>query len=308
MAFVVETSPSQKSSCRTSWLMKQVVIALIPVVAVSVYFFRVKALLLIGVCVLSCLLSEYLVFKLQGKPCSLRDYSALVTGLLLALILPPSVSLGTAFLGGVVAIVIGKQVFGGLGKNIFNPALTARAFLMAAFPVMLTTWVRPFSLDAVTEATPLALWKFNQTMTSLRPLVLGNVSGSLGETSGLAIMLAGIYLIVRKVADWRAPLAMLSGTVFLTLLLKFTGSDSGSVLFHIFSGGFLLGLVFMVTDPVTTPVTKKGRLLFGFLTGLLIVVIRQWAGLPEGVMYSILFMNACVPLINKVTRPKPFGH
>ncbi len=308
MRFIVETSPHQKSQRDTSWIMKQVVIALIPVVAASVYFFRFKAISLITVCVLGCMLSEYLFLKAQGKASVLKDYSALVTGVLLALILPPSIPLWVAFVGSIVAIVVGKQVFGGLGNNIFNPALTARAFLMAAFPVMLTTWIEPISLDAVTQATPLALWKFNNTIVSLRPLFMGNISGSLGETSGLAIIIGGLYMIVRKIADWRAPLGMLVGGVVFSGIFYLIDSSNGSIIFHLLSGGFLLGMFFMVTDPVTSPVTKKGRIIFGLLIGLLVMVIRKWAGLPEGVMYSILFMNACVPLINKLTRPKTFGH
>lgn len=308
MSLIVETNPHQKSKHDTSWIMKQVVIALIPAVIASVIFFKLKAVLLIFVCVLSCLLSEYLFCKAQGKKSELKDNSALVTGLLLALVLPPSVPLWIAFVGGVVSIVIGKQVFGGLGNNIFNPALTGRAFLMAAFPVALTRWIEPFTLDAVTQATPLSLWKFNNTVTSLKNLFLGNVSGSLGETSGLALILGGLYLIFRKVADWRAPLGMGVGAALLSGIFYAINPVSGSVIFHFLAGGFLLGMFFMVTDPVTTPVTKKGRMIFGFLVGVLVIVIRKWAGLPEGVMYSILFMNACVPLINKITKPRTFGH
>jgi electron transport complex protein RnfD len=307
MRLLVEISPHVKQPYDTSWVMKQVLIALLPAVIASIIFFKLKAVLLISVCVLGCVLSEAVSCRLRGKPSTLKDYSSVVTGLLLALILPPGLPLWAAFLGSVVAIMVGKQIFGGLGQNIFNPALVARAFLMAAFPVMLTTWVKPFSLEAVSGATPLAVWKFSQEFVSLDRLFLGSVAGSLGETSAIALGLGGVYLIARGAADFMAPLGVGIGIAFLSGIFYLIDPSSGSVLFHLLSGGVMLGMFFMVTDPVTTPVTKLGRIIFGLCVGLIVVAIRKWAGLPEGVMYSILFMNSFVPLINKLTRPKSFG-
>jgi len=307
MKVIVEISPHVKERRDTAWLMKQVVVALLPAIAASLYFFRIKALLLLVVCIVTSLVTEEAVMRLRRKPSTLGDYSALVTGILLALILPPSLPLWVAFLGAVVAIGVAKHIFGGLGQNIFNPALVGRAFLIAAFPVILTTWVEPFGLGAVSQATPLALWKFNHQFVGVGKLFMGNIPGSLGETSALALIVGGVYLFVRRVADWRAPLGMLCGMFIFTSAFYLINPANGSIVFHLCSGGAMLGMFFMVTDPVTTPVTKKGRLVFGFSVGILVIIIRMWAGLPEGVTYSILFMNAFVPLINKFTKEKGFG-
>jgi electron transport complex protein RnfD len=226
---------------------------------------------------------------------------------LLALILPPSLPLGMAFLGAVVAISLGKHIFGGLGSNIFNPALLGRAFLMAAFPVKLTNYIEPFKADAVTSATPLTLWKFDHIFVSLKSLFLGTTSGSLGETSSLFLLLGGIYILLRKAADWRIPLSILSTVAVYSGILYFINPSYGTVLFHLFSGGIMIGAFFMATDPVTSPVTKKGRYIFGILIGVMVITIRIWGGLPEGVMYSILFANALTPLINQVTKQRSFG-
>ncbi len=224
------------------------------------------------------------------------------------MILPPGVPLGTAALGAVIAIALGKQIFGGLGYNIFNPALVGRAFLMASFPVLLTTWVKPFSLDAVTKATPLGLMKFQGTATPLLNLFLGQTAGSLGETSAVAILLGGAFLIWKGYIDWRIP-AGYAFTVFLLgeFIHLINPAKFPSPFFQVLAGGLLLGAFFMATDPVTTPVTIKGRWIFGIGSGVLLIGIRIWGGLPEGVMYSILLMNMTVPLINRYTRPKPFG-
>ena len=307
MKLIVEVSPHKKADYDISWLMKQVLIGLAPVILTSIIFFRIRAVFLIISCLSGAVISEGVWMRLRKRPSSLGDYSAVITGILLALVLPPRLPLWAGFLGGVVSIILGKQVFGGLGQNIFNPALVGRAFLMAAFPVMLTSWVEPFSLDAVTKATPLALWKFSKEFTPLKDLFLGNVAGSLGETSSLAIILGGGYLIIRKIADWRAPLGMFLGMSILSGIFYLVNPLRGSILFHLFSGGALLGMFFMVTDPVTTPFSKLGRFLFGLFCGFLVIILRNFSGLPEGVMYSILIMNSFTPLINKLTKPKPSG-
>ncbi|MCD6583649.1 MAG: RnfABCDGE type electron transport complex subunit D [Candidatus Omnitrophica bacterium] len=308
MELIVSVAPHQRSKVSIHWAMRQVITALIPAILASIILFREKALFLILNCSLSCLLTEEIILRIRRKPSQAKNCSAVLTGILLALILPPSTKWYAATLGSVFAIFIGKQVFGGLGQNIFNPALIGRAFLVAAYPKMMTTWISPFTLDAITKATPLALRKFDQILTPLKDLFIGTVPGSLGETSALALIIGGIYLLIRKVIDWRIPLTLLLTTVIISSIFYFIQPLNGSPLFHIFSGGLLLGAFFMATDPVTTPVTKKGRYIFGVGCGILIMIIRYFSGLPEGVMYSIIFMNALVPLINRYTIPKPFGY
>jgi len=290
--------------------MSQVIIGLLPATAASVYFFGVKAIWLISNCVISAILTESIILKIRKKPQSLGDYSAVLTGLLLALILPPSTKWYAASLGSMVAIGVGKQIFGGLGSNIFNPALVGRAFLMAAYPKMLTTFDAPritntvsTTVDAISSATPLALQKFSHTTTDIYELFIGRVAGSLGETSAICLLAGGAYILIRGIADWRIPLSLLATTAIIALF----NPDKGSVLFHLFSGGLLIGALFMATDPVTTPVTTKGRYIFGIGCALLIMILRYFSGLPEGVMYSILFMNAFVPLINRYTIPRRYG-
>ena len=307
MSLIIANPPHLKSSVNTPWLMKQVIAALLPATAASMYFFGPRAALLIANCVLSAIITERAVLFLRKKPRTLGDCSAALTGLLLALILPPSTSWYGATIGSIVAIAIGKHLFGGLGANIFNPALIGRAFLCAAYPKMLTTFIKPSSINAITSATPLSLQKFSQTMTSIPALFFGRISGSMGETSAVCLIIGGLYLLIRKIADWRTPLSLLLTTTVISFIFYLINPCWGSVLFHLFGGGLLIGAFFMATDPVTTPTTKKGRYIFGLGCGMLIMIIRYFSGLPEGVMYSILFMNALTPLINRYTKPKRFG-
>ncbi|MDP8290501.1 MAG: RnfABCDGE type electron transport complex subunit D [Candidatus Susulua stagnicola] len=307
MSLIISSPPHLKSRLSTSYLMKQVMIALLPAVIASIYFFGIRAVLLIANCTFTALITERIILLLRKKPSTLNDYSAAVTGLLLALTLPPSVTWYAASLGSIVAISIGKHIFGGLGANIFNPALIGRAFLMAAYPKMLTTFIKPNSVDAISSATPLILRKFSQVITPNSSLFFGKVSGSLGETSAICLIIGGLYLLIRKVAGWRIPLSLLLTTTISSIILYLINPSWGSIWFHLFSGGLLLGAFFMATDPVTTPTTKKGRYIFGIGCGILIMIIRYFGGLPEGVMYSILFMNALTPLINRYTKPRRFG-
>ncbi|MBU2265725.1 MAG: RnfABCDGE type electron transport complex subunit D, partial [Candidatus Omnitrophica bacterium] len=267
MSLKVTSSPHIFSSVNTRQLMFGVLIGLIPVAFASLYFFGIRALTLILNCLITSLISERIISWLRKKPSTLSDGSAVVTGLLLALILPPSTAWYAATLGSVFAIFIGKHIFGGLGANIFNPALIARAFLMAAYPKMLTTFIKPRTIDAVTSATPLVLKKFSQTSTGIRDLFLGNVSGSLGETSALCILIGSVYLLARKIIDWRIPLSLILTVAVISGTGVLLDPAKGSVLFHLLSGGVLLGAFFMATDPVTTPVTKKGRYIFGIACG-----------------------------------------
>lgn len=305
---IISSSPHISDELTTPRIMWAVVLALIPVVISSAIFFKFLAVRIIITCTATCVAAEAIIQKLRKKRITINDGSAVVTGILLAAVLPPSLPLWAAAVGGVVAIGLGKQLFGGLGYNIFNPALLGRAFLMAAFPTMLTKWTNPLTLDAVTSATPLGLMKFEHIQTPCIDLFLGNVAGSLGETSALAILVGGSYLFVTRYADWRIPLGFIVSASLLGGILNAANpAVYPSALFHILSGGMLIGAIFMATDPVTSPVTKKGRWIFGIGCGILTIVIRTWSGLPEGVMYSILIMNGLTPLVNRYTRPKRFG-
>ncbi|TDQ00131.1 electron transport complex protein RnfD [Halanaerobium saccharolyticum] len=294
---IVTSSPHVRSQDSVKKIMWSVVLALLPAVFAAVYFFKARALSVILAAVVGAVLTEYIFQRVRNKKIMIKDGSAVVTGLLLALTLPPSIPLWTAFFGSVVAIGLGKQVFGGIGQNPFNPALVGRAFLTASYPVLMTTW----TVDGVSSATPLSQMKMEGIATDTWNLFVGQIGGSLGETSALALLLGFSYLLYKGYVNWRIPLAMV-GTVFLGTFAF--GSDP---IFHLFAGGLMLGALFMATDMVSSPTTKLGRWIFGLGAGLLVVIIRLWAGYPEGVMYSILLMNTAVPLINRYTRPRSLG-
>jgi len=320
----ITTAPFLHRGLSTRRVMYEVLASLVPVVAAAVYFFGIVALLLVAAASAGALAVEW-ALEPRGRE-TIADGSALLTGVLLALTLPPSIPLWMAFLGGAIAIGLGKTIWGGLGHNLFNPALVGRAFLQAAFPTAMTTWaapgqgfaaLRPATLawplmkpaaDVVTTATPLGLAKFEGRFTDLGPLLTGATAGSLGETAGLLLIACGLWLALRRVFDWRLPVStLLSVALFSGALRVFGGPDYPGPLFMIGSGGLLLGAVYMVTDPVTTPLTPRGSWIFGLGCGFLIVLIRVFGGLPEGVMYAILLMNAVTPLINLGTQPRVFG-
>jgi len=294
---IVTSSPHVRAQDSVPKIMWSVVIALLPAVFAAVYFFQARAISVVLTAVAGAVLTEYIFQKIRNKKIMIKDGSAVVTGLLLALTLPPSIPLWTAFFGAVVAIGLGKQVFGGIGQNPFNPALVGRAFLTASYPVLMTTW----TVDGVSSATPLSQMKMDGIATDTWNLFVGQIGGSLGETSALALLLGFAYLLYKGYVNWRIPLAMV-GTVFLGTFAF--GSDP---IFHLFAGGLMLGALFMATDMVSSPTTKAGRWIFGIGAGLLVVIIRLWGGYPEGVMYSILLMNTAVPLINRYTRPRSLG-
>ncbi|MBP7568544.1 MAG: RnfABCDGE type electron transport complex subunit D [Acidobacteria bacterium] len=315
-ALALATSPHLHGWWTTPRLMWAVVLALLPCLAAGLAFFGWQAAAVPAAAIAGAAASEAAINRWRKLPFTLGDGSAVVTGLLLGLILPPAFPAWMACLGGIVSIGLGKAVFGGLGMNIFNPALVGRAFLQAAFPVSMTTWAaNRLAVDAVSAATPLALVKFREpglrameVAPPLEQLFLGITPGSLGETSALAILAGGLALLVLKVANWRAPAAMAVGAVVLGgTLWAYDPAQYPHPLFHLLSGGFLFGAMFMATDLVTSPITSRGLWIFGFGAGFLTVVIRLFGGLPEGVMYSILVMNATVPLINRWTRPRVFG-
>jgi Na+-translocating ferredoxin:NAD+ oxidoreductase subunit D len=310
--FVVTSSPHLKGKESIRDIMRGVVFSLIPVVLASVYIFKLQAIKLIVVSVVTCVITEKVILKLRKKPTKLTEGSAVITGILFALTLPPTLPIYAVILGSVVSIAIGKMVFGGLGYNIFNPALVGRAFLMATYPVLMTSWIAPvkgwLESGATSSATPLAMMKFSKSMTSSFDLIVGNVGGSLGETSVIAILIGAAFLLYKRYIDWRMPVSYIGSTfIFGWILYLFMPSIAFPPLFHVFSGGLVLGAFFMATDMVTSPITPRGNWVFGIGAGLLVVLIRVFGGLPEGVMYSILFMNALTPLINKYTKPKLLG-
>ena len=297
---------SRWSTMQAMWL---VVIAIIPTVIASVLFFGFYQLLIILVSVGFALGTEAAIKAMRKREITIKDGSGLITGLLLGLIVPPNFSLSSTALGAIVAVAIGKEVFGGLGYNIFNPALVGRAFLQAAFPVPMTTWAQPnFAADGISSATPLSAFKFDSIITNNQSLVLGNIGGSLGETSAIAVLIGGIFLIAIGVVNWRIPVStILSLFLFASLFHTIDSVKYATPMFHLFAGGFLFGTFFMATEWVTSPLTAKGMWIYGIGISLILILIRIFGGLPEGVMYSILLMNGFVPLINKFTRPKTFG-
>lgn len=303
------SSPHIHSKWSTRYAMVSVILALVPAVISAVVVFGPYQLMIIVVSIFFSMLTEFVIKKMRKQPIQLKDSSAALTGLLLALVLPPNFSLVFTALGAIVSIAIGKEVFGGLGFNIFNPALVGRAFLQAAFPVPMTTWLKPnFAVDTVTSATPLAAVKFDGFTYDIMPMFLGNVGGCIGETSTVAILVGGLVLVFMKIVNWRVPVSMILGILlFGGIFWLIDPTANPTPIFHIFAGGFMFGALFMASDWVTSPITNKGLWIFGFGISFVLIIIRVFGGLPEGVMYAILFMNMFVPLINKYTRPKLFG-
>ncbi|MDI9527844.1 MAG: RnfABCDGE type electron transport complex subunit D [Desulfomonilia bacterium] len=322
LSVYVSSSPHVHSTEDVPWIMRQVIYALIPGALVGVYFFGIPALKVIVVGMVSCVVIEALWQKLTGNPITVKDGSAALTGLLLAMNLPSGAPWWLVVIGSLVAIIIAKQLFGGIGNNPFNPALVGRVFLLISFPVAMTTWPEPRSFfsqaaDAATGATPLGALKTaifeHGTITAapgmnLMDPFLGNVGGSLGEISALALILGGIYLIARRIITWHIPVVYIATVAVLTGILWLINPDVyASPAFHLVAGGLMLGAFFMATDMVTSPITNTGKVIFAIGCGAITVVIRLWGGYPEGVSFAILIMNAFVPLINRATKPTKFG-
>ncbi len=325
----ISSSPHLKRRTTTDAIMRNVVWAMLPVAAFAVYSFGLGTLMLLMTTTVTCVLTEHVLCRLSGKESTISDWSAVITGLLLGLTLPPIFPLWMAFVGSVIAMGLGKFIFGGLGYNVFNPALVGRAVLQAAFPAAITTWypaftanrftevatstlalpfMRPPTVDVVSGATPLAAFKFEGVRTETTDLALGLISGSTGETCALLIILGGIYLIARKMMNWRIPVAVLGSAFALSGLFYLI--DPGTYphpVFMLFSGGLMLGAVFMATDMVASPLTPRGVWVYGAFIGVVTIVIRLWGGLPEGVMYAILLANAVSPHIDGWIQPRVYG-
>ena len=282
-----------------------VIIALLPATFFGIYNFRdTHAWLLVIVTTAAAVLTEYIYEKLMHKKITIKDFSAAVTGLLLALNLPPTAPIWMGIIGSVFAILVVKQLFGGLGQNFMNPALTARAILFVSWSALMSSYPQSnFVVDATTSATPLGLLSKGVSGVNFMDLLLGNCGGVLGETCKLAILVGGIYLCVRKIADWRIPVSFIA-TVFLCYLIK---DGAEMAIYQVFAGGLMLGAFFMATDYATSPVTVPGRVIMGIGCGLLLFIIRAYANYPEGCSFAILFMNVCTPLIDRFTAPHPFG-
>ncbi len=326
----VSCAPHISERLSTRRVMIDVIIGLAPAMAAAGYYFRIHALILICTCVISSIATEWLCNVIRKKASSLDDFSAVVTGIILALSLPPRLPVWAAIIGSVFAIAIGKMVFGGLGSNIFNPAMVGRTFLTASFGVLMTSWTVPATVDAAmpavapenivhakTQATPLAWSKMaikNELGADIyseqqfKDTITGEVGGSLGETSVIALLIGGIYLLIRRTINFHIPLAVLtSAFVFATIAYRIDSYAYVQPFFHLCSGGLMLCAFFIATDPVTAPLTRKGMWIFGIGVGTITMLIRIVGEYPEGVMFSILLMNAVTPLIDRFCKPIPMG-
>lgn len=307
----VSSSPHVRSKVNTSSIMLTVLIALLPSALFGVYNFGPHALMLILITVAVCVATEAIYEKIVHKKLTIQDYSAAVTGLLLALNLPPNAPWWIAVIGGVFAILVVKQLFGGLGQNIMNPALGARCFLLISFTGRMTNFAVPSGAwgniaDTVSGATPLAALKAGESVNWVN-LFFGNVQGTIGETSALAILIGAAILLVRGVIDFRIPLTYIGSFAIFVLLFGGHGFDLNYLLCHLFGGGLMLGAWFMATDYVTTPITKKGQLVYGVCLGVFTGLFRIFGGSAEGVSYAIIFCNLLVPIIERFTMPVAFG-
>lgn len=318
---IVSSSPHVRSNEDTSYIMKQVLIALIPATIAGLYFFRLNALSVIFFCILGTVGSEYLYQKISKQESTIGDYSAVVTGLLLAFNVPSSLPWWMCLAGGAFAIIVVKMVFGGIGNNFLNPALAARAFLLASFPVAMTSWPKPgvsewissANLDTLSTATPLSFLKVGSAGVAdlasnginMTDMIIGNIGGCIGETSALLIMLGGIYLIYKGIIDYTIPVIYIASVFILTFILG--GFSFDFALYELFAGGLMLGGFFMLTDYTTSPMTKKGQIIYALLAAVITTVIRLYGGYPEGVSYSILLANVATPLIDKFVSNRVFG-
>ena len=302
MKLLVSSAPHITGKDTTASLMRDLIIAMVPAMVASVYFFGMQALILTAVSTLACVGFEFLYQKMLKKPVTISDLSAAVTGILIAFNCPPSLPLWTVVVGAFFAIIIVKQLFGGLGYNFANPAIVARIILGLGYTGLMTSWTFPATIsgDAVASATPLAVYAAGGTVNYL-DMFVGATGGVLGETSALALLLGFVYLVVRKVISPTIPVTYVATVAVMAVVLGV------NPVVYVLSGGLLLGAIFMATDYVTSPYTEKGKIIFGIGLGLITVIIRRYGSMAEGVSYAILLMNLVVPYINKATRQKPLG-
>ena len=320
--FILSSSPHAHAASSVSRIMLDVIIALLPTTAAGIWFFGLPAVWTVATCVATCIVTEAVCRLAMKRESTIGDLSAIVTGLLLALNLPAGIPLWMAVVGSVFAIGVAKQVFGGLGMNPFNPALAARAFMLISFTGPMTTWLKPLwwkTPEAMTTATPLALMKglysvdctasatphaqhALEGLPSLCNMLVGNMPGCIGEVSAAALALGAVYLLWRKVITWHIPVAFIATVVVYSLV-----AGGAPAYAQVLTGGVMIGACFMATDYVTSPTTSAGKLVFGFGCGLICMLIRQFGSYPEGCSFAILIMNSLVPLINRWTRPRPFG-
>ena len=310
----ISSSPHVHSPVTTQTIMRDVLIALTPALLGSVYFFGLQALLVVAVSAAACAFFEWAYCRMTKIPCKVYDLSAVVTGVLIAFVCPPTIPIWTILIGDFFAIIVVKALFGGIGRNIVNPALAARAFLFS-YPVLMTHWTDPglqnilWIPDAVSSATPLASMHqgvLPENVTVL-DMFLGNIGGCIGETSAMLLLIGFAYLLIRKVVNLRIPLAFIGTVAVVTFLFPMGNDRLTWMAAQLCSGGLMLGAMFMATDYVTSPVTKLGQVIFGIGCGLITVVIRYFGGYPEGVSYAILIMNCCVVLLDRIGRPRKFG-
>ena len=314
---IVSPAPHVQTAQSTSRIMRDVVIALMPAFVVSIVVFGVDVLRVTAISVAACVAFEYLIQKFMFRgPLTISNWSAVVTGVLLAFNLPASIPWWIVVIGAFVAIAVAKMTFGGLGKNPFNPALVGRVFLLIAYPVQMTTFPLPVngSFDALSGATPLAAVKHGAAADVLgtQELLLGNMPGSLGEVAALALLAGFVYLLWRRVITWHIPVTVLVTMALFAFVVALARGESGAALwqfplFHVLAGGAMLGAIFMATDYSTSPMTVRGGVIFAVGIGLITMLIRLWGAYPEGMSFAILIMNSCVPLINKYVKPKRFG-
>ena len=296
----VSSSPHVRSNETTQSIMMDVAIAMLPATAFGVFQFGLHALLVLIVTIAACVLSEYVFEKITKRPCTISDFSAVVTGMILALNMPPEIALWIPALGGVFAIIIVKQLYGGLGQNFMNPALAARCFLLISF----TGQMSAFTLDGWTGATPLAVLKAGESV-DVAAMFIGKIPGTIGEVSVIALLIGAAYLVVKKVITLRIPLTYILTTAVFVFI--FGQQDLNYVLALICGGGLIFGAFFMATDYVTSPITPKAQIVFGILLGILTGLFRIFGGSAEGVSYAIIISNLLVPLIERFTLPTPFG-
>ena len=321
LKLIATSNPHIRSNETTQTIMRDVIVAMLPALVFACVSFGARALAVTAVSVVACVFWEWLYRTLMKKPQTIGDLSAVVTGMLLAFVSPVTIPYWMIVIGAFFAIIIVKQLFGGIGKNFVNPALAGRAFLVGSYAGVMTTWIDPAAgkaplmgsvADIVTAATPMAYLKVGDMAGlaekyEVMDLFIGNCGGSMGEVSALALLVGGAYLIYRKVIGWQIPVAYIGTVAVLSFLFPKTGSGIEFMLYSVFGGGLFLGAIFMATDYVTSPVTKKGQLVFGIGCGLFTVLIRYFGSYNEGVCYSIMVMNLLVPLIEKYTKPTRFG-